>query len=214
MLGLDSRNFHGWGYRREVVLAIERLSSNGDGEKGSGSGNMVESEFAYTTKMIQSNLSNFSAWHYRSQLIPRLLSSRSADTNARQEFLNAEFELITRALYTDPYDQSLWFYHQYLMATLNPANAQALPVLEPCGRVEHARYLEREIGSVREMLEGAEDCKYIYQALLEYSGRYLEVEAEGGEVALGEMRGWLRELRGIDPLREGRWRDLERKMGL
>ncbi|KAK0319713.1 Rab geranylgeranyltransferase [Friedmanniomyces endolithicus] len=70
MLGLDSRNFHGWGYRREVVLAIERLNSNGDGEKGSGTGNMVESEFAYTTKMIQSNLSNFSAWHYRSQLIP------------------------------------------------------------------------------------------------------------------------------------------------
>ncbi|KAK1064169.1 Rab geranylgeranyltransferase [Friedmanniomyces endolithicus] len=214
MLGLDSRNFHGWGYRREVVLAIERLSSNGDGEKGSGSGNMVESEFAYTTKMIQSNLSNFSAWHYRSQLIPRLLSSRNADTNIRQDFLDAEFDLITRALYTDPYDQSLWFYHQYLMATLNPSNTQALPVLDPCGRVEHARYLEREIGSVREMLEGAEDCKYIYQALLEYSGRYLEVEAEGGEVALGEMRGWLRELRGIDPHREGRWRDLERKMGL
>ncbi|TKA36468.1 hypothetical protein B0A54_13469 [Friedmanniomyces endolithicus] len=214
MLGLDSRNFHGWGYRREVVLAIERLSSNGDGEKESGSGNMVESEFAYTTKMIQSNLSNFSAWHYRSQLIPRLLSSRNADTKTRQEFLDAEFELITRALYTDPYDQSLWFYHQYLMATLSPANKQAEPVLEPCGRAEQARYLEREIGSVREMLEGAEDCKYIYQALLEYSGRYLEVEAEGEKVTLEEMRGWLRELRGIDPLREGRWRDLERKMGL
>ncbi|TKA70752.1 hypothetical protein B0A55_08833 [Friedmanniomyces simplex] len=213
MLGLDSRNFHGWGYRREVVQAIERLSGGGD--EGKGSGGLVEPEFAYTTKMIQSNLSNFSAWHYRSQLMPALLSSRNADTAARQAFLDAEFELITKALYTDPYDQSLWFYHQYLMATLNPSNAQAPPILDPCGAAEHLQYLDQEIESVREMLDGAEDCKYIYQALLEYSGRYLELAPEGeGKVTVTELKEWLRELRKIDPLRDGRWRDLEGKMKL
>jgi len=98
MLALDSRNFHGWGYRRTVVEAIERL----------GDISMAEKEFEYTTKMIKTNLSNFSAWHYRSQLIPRLLNERNARREARAKFLDGEFELITSALYTDPYDQSLW----------------------------------------------------------------------------------------------------------
>jgi geranylgeranyl transferase type-2 subunit alpha len=49
---------------------------------------MVESEFEYTTKMIKSNLSNFSAWHNRSKLIPRLLNERNADDIARQKFLD------------------------------------------------------------------------------------------------------------------------------
>lgn len=202
MLGLDPRNFHGWGYRRDVVAHLERL----------GGESMVETEFEYATKMIQGNLSNFSAWHYRSQLIPPLLSARRASAGERRQFLAAEFDLITKALYTDPYDQSLWFYHQYLMATLDPANAQAVPILDPCGRAERLRYLEQEIQSLREMLDGAEDCKYIYQALLDYARRYRDLGAGTAAVTMQEMRGWLSELRKIDPLREGRWRDLEAKM--
>ena len=49
---------------------------------------MVEPEYEYTTKMIHTDLSNFSAWHNRGQLIPRLLDERSADDAAREELLN------------------------------------------------------------------------------------------------------------------------------
>ncbi|KAK5175183.1 Rab geranylgeranyltransferase [Saxophila tyrrhenica] len=208
MLALDSRNFHGWGYRRIVVQEIERLSSRGEEE---GGGSMVEAEFEYTTKMIHTNLSNFSAWHYRGTLIPRLLSSRAASSSARQDFFDDELALITQALYTDPYDQSLWFYHQFLMSTLDASNPQAGVILDPVDDGVRRRYLEQELESVREMVEGAEDCKYVYQALLEYARRLREV---GGTVGREEMRGWLRELRGLDPLREGRWMDLEGKLGL
>lgn len=204
MLALDSRNFHGWGYRRTVVAELERLSGK----------NMVEPEFAYTTKMIQSNLSNFSAWHNRSQLIARLLRERQADSDARKKLLDEEFELITRALYTDPYDQSLWFYHQYLMSTLDADNASTTSVLDPCTNAERLQYLEQELDSIKEMLDGAEDCKYIYQALLEYSRRYKELEAGNTKVTTQELRDWLTELKNIDPLREGRWKDLEVKMTL
>jgi len=204
MLALDSRNFHGWGYRRDTVGELERLSGHG----------MVESEFDYTTKMIQTNLSNFSAWHNRSQLMPRLLAQRHATREERKKLLDDEFELITRALYTDPYDQSLWFYHQYLMATLDAANAQAPSILESCSNGDRLHYLEQELDNIREMMDGAEDCKYIYQALLDYAGRYLDVDAGDKKVTTVEMRGWLDELRKIDPLREGRWRDLEVKMKL
>ena len=204
MLALDSRNFHGWGYRRQVVDEIEKLSAQ----------SMAESEFEYTTKMIKTNLSNFSAWHYRSQLIPRLLVQRQAQSEQRKKMLDEEFELITRALYTDPYDQSLWFYHQYLMSTLDEANHQSVSILDPCTNGDRLHYLEQELENVKEMLDGAEDCKYIYQALLEYSRRYLEVEAGNRKVTTMEMKEWLEELRKIDPLRKGRWADLESSLGL
>ncbi|KAF7197029.1 Geranylgeranyl transferase type-2 subunit alpha [Pseudocercospora fuligena] len=161
MLALDSRNFHGWGYRREIVENIERLSGK----------SMVEPEFEYTTKMIQSNLSNFSAWHNRGQLIPRLLNERNADAEARKDLFDKEFEQITNALYTDPYDQSLWFYHQYLMSALDEKNPKAPRILEQVTNGDRLQYLEQEIDSIKEMLDGAEDCKYIYQALLDYSRR-------------------------------------------
>lgn len=204
MLALDSRNFHGWGYRRQVVDEIEKLSAK----------SMVEQEFEYTTKMIKTNLSNFSAWHYRSQLIPRLLVERQAGSEERKKMLDSEFELITQALYTDPYDQSLWFYHQYLMSTLDESNHQSASILDPCTNDDRLHYLEQELDNVKEMLDGAEDCKYIYQALLEYSQRYLEVEAGNKKVTTVEIKGWLEELRKIDPLREGRWTDLEHSLNL
>ena len=85
MLSLDSRNFHGWGYRRSIVKALESK------ELGlqTKSETMTEPEFQYTTKMIESNLSNFSAWHHRSKLIPRLLDERQADNEARLKMLDS-----------------------------------------------------------------------------------------------------------------------------
>lgn len=68
---------------------------------------MVEEEYAYTTKMVNTNLSNFSAWHNRSQLIPRLLDERQAGEEKRKVLFDAKIELVTKALYTDPHDQSL-----------------------------------------------------------------------------------------------------------
>ena len=82
MLVKDNRNFHGWGYRRKVTSELESPKLNGK--------SMVESEFEYTTKMIHGDkgLSNFSAWHRRSKLIPRLLDERKADDATRRQFLD------------------------------------------------------------------------------------------------------------------------------
>lgn len=85
MLNLDSRNFHGWGYRRVVVDALESDKASGEGVQKS----MAREEYDYTTRMIESNLSNFSAWHSRSKLIPRLLKERAAGELERQCSLDA-----------------------------------------------------------------------------------------------------------------------------
>lgn len=81
MLAKDQRNFHAWGYRRWVVSQLEGPELGG--------GSMVESEFQYTTDKIHANLSNFSAWHNRSQLILRLLSEREASDDERRKFLES-----------------------------------------------------------------------------------------------------------------------------
>lgn len=85
MLSLDSRNFHGWGYRRNIVKALESKEL----DPQTKSETMTESEFQYTTKMIESNLSNFSAWHHRSKLIPRLLDERQTDNETRLKMLDS-----------------------------------------------------------------------------------------------------------------------------
>ena len=91
MLARDGRNFHGWGYRRTVVAALESEalaveSEGGEGERKRES--RTQQEFDYTTKMTRTNLSNFSAWHNRSKLIPRLLTERGADAAARKDMLD------------------------------------------------------------------------------------------------------------------------------
>ena len=92
MLTLDSRNFQGWGYRRTIVSALESIALQAEGSTTP----MTEAEFEYTTKMINSNLSNFSAWHNRSKVIPRLLDERGADHKARRIFLDEGEQLLEK----------------------------------------------------------------------------------------------------------------------
>ncbi|KAL9087891.1 MAG: hypothetical protein Q9165_006453 [Trypethelium subeluteriae] len=203
MLSLDSRNFHGWGYRRTVVAKLEQLQGV----------SMVESEFEYTTKVIKASLSNFSAWHYRGTLIPRLLDGRQADGATRRKRLNDEFKFIEQALWTDPYDQSLWGYHQFLILNIVPTVGRQSFVSDLTNS-ERLDLLEREFKGTRELLEGAEKCKWIYQALLQYSELYLELDAGNRMFTTQDLRHWLDQLKELDTLRTGRWNDLEKKLNL
>lgn len=219
MLTRDSRNFHGWGYRRKVVSELESLKLNGK--------SMVESEFEYTTKMIRASLGNFSAWHNRSRMIPRLLEERNASDDERRQFLEdgklssvhpvetanrcLEFDLITQAIFTDayPYAQSVWFYYQFLMTTLTDfvGHATITPNFTPEERTE---FVTRQLVNLRDILDGAEDCKWVYNALLEYTMALCEMEERRPrDDEKEDCRLWLTELRKLDPFRAGRWDDLD-----
>uniref|UniRef100_A0A665VD73 Geranylgeranyl transferase type-2 subunit alpha n=1 Tax=Echeneis naucrates TaxID=173247 RepID=A0A665VD73_ECHNA len=93
-LSLDDRNFHCWDYRRMVVKM---------------SGVPVDQELGFTDHLIGSNFSNYSSWHYRSTLLP-LLHPESPDI-----LLMSEYELVQNAFFTDPNDQSAWFYYRWLL---------------------------------------------------------------------------------------------------
>lgn len=49
---------------------------------------MAPEEFEYAKKMVGNNLSNFSAWHYRTKLIQRLLNEKSASDEERKKMLD------------------------------------------------------------------------------------------------------------------------------
>ncbi|KAK4947629.1 Rab geranylgeranyltransferase [Elasticomyces elasticus] len=202
MLSRDSRNFHGWGYRRIVVSSLESSALQGQ--------SMSRSELEYTKKMIGTNLSNFSAWHNRSKLILKILDEEAASDNERKDMLDEELELIHKALF-DPYDQSLWFYHQTLMCAFDSDQAEKsmAPNLSKDQRFE---YIASEREYIEEVLEDAQDCKWVYQALIECT--LLEAKLNNGlpDVDKTKVLTWINELKSRDPLRKGRWLDLERSL--
>ncbi|KAK4186053.1 geranylgeranyl transferase type-2 subunit alpha [Podospora australis] len=206
MLSKDPRNFHAWGYRRHVVETLESKALNGT--------SLVEQEFAYTTRMIESKLSNFSAWHSRSKLIPRLLDERGADENARRGFLDQELGYIRRALNVGPEDQSLWYYHQFLV--LNIVSPVGHPTIVPGFSLEdRVTYMTRELEEMKDLLEDYDDEKLIYEALLEYTLYLCGLEGRKPEPEeRDDLVKWLTKLKELDPMRNGRWADLERDQAL
>ncbi|KAI0531687.1 hypothetical protein GGR58DRAFT_492808 [Xylaria digitata] len=202
MLLKDPRNFHAWGYRRYLIARLESADLLGR--------SLVEDEFAYTTKMIRDNLSNFSAWHNRSRLMFRLLDERGADDEARTAFLDAELNFVQEALNVGPEDQSLWYYHRYLISQV--IGSKGIPTITPNltdGR--KISYLEQEGEFIRDLLQDFPKIKWPYEALLEYALALRKLRpGTKGEGQEDDPNFWLGELRKLDGMQTGRWNDVER----
>ncbi|XP_076895003.1 geranylgeranyl transferase type-2 subunit alpha 1-like isoform X1 [Bidens hawaiensis] len=96
----DTRNFHAWNYRR-FIAGLKNISD--------------EKELQFTTDMINDNFSNYSAWHNRSVLLSHLLEKKVDGYFPKEIFLKEEYEFVRNAVFTDPDDQSGWFYHLWLL---------------------------------------------------------------------------------------------------
>ncbi|BFZ13256.1 hypothetical protein BsWGS_16295 [Bradybaena similaris] len=99
-LKYDERNFHCWDYRRFVVKR---------------SNVPPEAELKFSLSKINNNFSNYSSWHYRSKLLPVLYPDVKQPMGVSEEALLKEYELVQNGFFTDPDDQSNWFYHRWLM---------------------------------------------------------------------------------------------------
>lgn len=217
MLHADSRNFHAWSYRRFVCQQLDRLLATTTGNVIAHvdlNKSRAELEFEYTTKMIKTNLSNFSAWHHRSMLIPRLLDERGADSQGRRKLLDDELSLICAAVNTDPFDQSIWYYQRYLMSTLTPECPRESSIVLDLTNYDRQKYYANELTYIREILEDESDCKWVYETLLYLARRYLEVDAGTAIFTTRDMQIWLEELHRVDPLRKGRWIELGHALGI
>lgn len=127
---------------------------------------------------------------------------------------SSELDQIREALNVGPDDQSLWYYHQFLV--LNLVAPDKHPAMTPGFTTQdRVAYLRREIDEIKELLEDYDEYQLIYEALFEYTvylsqleGRKLNAE-ERADLAV-----WLAKLRQLDPMRNGRWASLERESGL
>ncbi|KAI0064687.1 rab-protein geranylgeranyltransferase [Artomyces pyxidatus] len=180
MLDVDSRNFHAWNYRRYVLssMPVKRPEAT---------------ELAYTTKKIESNFSNFSAWHQRTKVLTSLWDSGKVD---RTSSLRQEFDLVQNAMYTDPNDQSVWLYHRWLI-----------------GSGEDKQRIEHEIQVIQELLDEQPDSKWCMESLVHY--KQLLLRNHSSSLASGQADSLtqqclylLTQLEEIDPARRQRYQDL------
>lgn len=200
MLTRDERNFHGWGYRRFVVGKLEALRSPEEGT-------LVEQEFVYTDKMIKAKLQNFSALHYRSKLLPRLLEERKADGATRRKMLHQELDNMQEAL-IDPFNQSAWFYHQFLMSSLGNELPVEQRIVRDLSTREQIDIYQQELERIKEIGEDFDDCKWVFEALIMYTLAYAKLDradASSGD----DLHDWIRKLNTFDPMRRGRWDELK-----
>jgi geranylgeranyl transferase type-2 subunit alpha len=71
--------------------------------------------------------------------------------------------------------------------------------------------LRSEILKILEMLDGAEDFKWIYQSLIQLSMCYRDLSGSWlDETNSSHLQRWMNELEILDPLRKGRWKDIRK----
>lgn len=188
-----------WDYRRHVVSSCLAATARAGGETTAKRPLLTTtSELAFTTRKIEASFSNFSAWHYRSKLLPKLWAERGETTNdeaSRLALLDGEFNLVLQALYTDPSDQSGWLYHRWLVG-------RGTEVL-----------LRREITALDELREMEPDSRYCLDAMAHYRSLLLNLlgpdHADASELRKSIVEDY-RRLGTLDSTRARRYEDLER----
>lgn len=96
------------------------------------------------------------------------------------------------------------------MCTFDPRYA-ANSIAPDLSTEKRLEYLQNEHDKILDMLDGAEDCKWIYQSLIQLSKMRKSMSNEWPN-SKETVFGWLAELRKLDPVRIGRWNDLERDL--
>ena len=206
LLEMDDRNFHCWGYRRFVVELAGASPSD---------------ELAFTTRKIEANFSNYSAWHHRSSVLP-LARGVPGDGDGfppgtrslPKDVLDAEYELVQQAFFTEPEDQSGWMYHRWLTGqtaggrtgtgTIGngiPRDGDGeIPVPVPVpGDV--AETLDREAALCRELIEMEPGSRWPVATLARLRA------ASGTGAGAEESRECFKKLEGLDPMRRGYYCD-------
>lgn len=237
LLELDSRNFHGWQYRRFVVENIERQAVTNVVERkvspeiSSGNSSSIDTEgqdlalltinvdeFNYTTAKINKDISNFSAWHNRSKLIPKLLKLfhsvadpslfRDVQTHFQSptSILMHELALIKTGIYMDSDDTSVWLYLYWLLTDdlfvhdLRQQNQSYIEILQDqLEIVEELNALEKD-----DHIYNLDNCWCLKTILLLKA----LIRREKKESQLSDdMKENLQTLMTIDPLRKGKYMD-------
>ena len=74
---------------------------------------------------------------------------------------------------------------------------------------QRREYLSMEREFIEELLEDTTDCKWVYQASIELALLEAKLEDSMSQEKKKAMSDWIEKLKLLDPLRRGRWEDME-----
>lgn len=109
---IDDRNFHCWRHRSFVLCCLRRVSVVSSWD--SFVQEMQSQELDFLDRMIETNFSNYSAWHHR------ILLANGSRFDSMDDF-KRESELVHTAMFTEPNDQSIWQYYFWLVGDFLPS---------------------------------------------------------------------------------------------
>lgn len=134
-------------------------------------------------KKIEENFSNYSAWHQRSLLLPKI----HATPESLEEAIKQELNLVHQAFFTEPDDQSAWIYLRWLLGIIKPTK----------------EVIDKEIETCNELLELEPNSKWtlLTKAILLKLGEHNEKVSE-----------MVSKLKLVDPVHYNYYADWESKM--
>lgn len=119
---------------------------------------LIEQEWCFTLKKIESNFSNYSAFHYRSKLIPLILPSPGRYDEVLA-LAKLELDIVQNAIFTEPDDQTAWWYHRFVVDWSDPSKHS----MEDSSYLD---FLREDVSSIRVLLDMEDGkCKWALLAL-------------------------------------------------
>jgi geranylgeranyl transferase type-2 subunit alpha len=230
LLLLDARNFHGWQYRRFVVENIEKsVVEAPDVSPDEEKLQLLEinvTEFNFTTSKINSNLSNFSAWHNRSKLVSKVyrlfqelkgqIPEKYLETfeifKSPYLILMHDLELVKTGMYMDSDDTSIWLYLSWLLT-----DKFFVEDLKNATDITYLEILNQQLEIVTELneLEKSDNANnydhgWCLKTIIMLKG-LIAIQTSNissfQDLLTEDITSHLRTLITIDPLRKGRYLD-------
>ena len=165
------------------------------------------------------NFSNYSAFHYRSKVLEQLPDREGAGAAAAEQqcvfgmdIVREELDMVVDAAFTEPYDQSAWWYHRFLLDWADrrtgggggggDGSGGRSGELDDDIRNEFLDVLRGQVEDLRGLVEMEEQCKWAHITLAQTimrlraviaSRRALRQQVEGdggaGEVGVDDGDG-------------------------
>lgn len=155
-------------------------------------------EFDFTTLKIYQNFSNYSAWQRRSNLLPKYLKSFE-HSHQIESVLKNEVEMCRNAAWTEPADQSIWFYQRWLF--------HQLPKLIPGYNDLLLKLAREQVKSICELIE--EEGRGSSVALAMSFIRFVNITVLKDENDTRTYE-YLQCLKQVDPLRSNHWESMSK----